>query len=256
MQVKLKLFHTWKIWLQKNESHRLWASFGTGLFLGILLFKLGDWSMDEFTLKRSMTSDDGKSLYSLGRYSGRLVESLSLSKSEAQILTQGFQDLVQHRPARISSEDHQIKLNEFIESRKEKQIRLTKTEGQDYLKQFIKSGGLISLSGLGYRVLTPGTQKKPGLKDWVEVHYRGSLINGALIDATQVNKPVQLPMNGVIPGWTEGLQQIGEGGEIELVIPSHLAYKDAGSSPDIPPGATLVFRIQLLRVLDSGRVNK
>lgn len=118
-------------------------------------------------------------------------------------------------------------------------------------------------SGLKYRVLTEGSGPKPAATDTVRVHYRGWLPDeadpsqGPEFDSSIARgEPAVFPLNGVIPGWTEGLQLIGEGGKIELEIPSELGYGDRGT-PDgaIPPGATLRFEVELLGPLKPGPVD-
>ena len=111
-------------------------------------------------------------------------------------------------------------------------------------------------SGLKYRVLTEGTGAKPAATDTVRVHYRGWLPDaadpstGTEFDSSIARgKPTEFPLNGVIAGWTEGLQLIGEGGKVELEIPSDLAYGDGGFGDAIPPGATLRFEVELLKIL-------
>lgn len=111
------------------------------------------------------------------------------------------------------------------------------------------SGYEITDSGLQYKIVNPGSEKKPTARDTVRVHYRGRLEDGTIFDASyDRGQPAEFPLNGVIPGWTEGLQLVGEGGEIELVIPGDLAYGERGSPPDIPPHATLYFTVELLEV--------
>jgi FKBP-type peptidyl-prolyl cis-trans isomerase len=186
---------------------------------------------------------------------GHRVESLDLTSSEAKILSQGFQDWVHQQVSRVDYSKFEPRIQDFIEMRQKKSIERNHELGQQYLSQFTRSGGgLLTLSGLGYKTLEPGTAKKPTLKDSVEVSYRGTLVNGQLVDQTdEKNSKVILPMNAIIPGWSEGLQLIGEGGEIELVVPSELAYGESGTNNGVPPGATLHFQIRLHRVLDSGR---
>lgn len=108
--------------------------------------------------------------------------------------------------------------------------------------------------GLRYEVVQPGTGAYPKATDTVKVHYTGRLINGTVFDTSlqprqpgAAVEPVEFPLNSVIPGWTEGLQKINQGGKIRLYIPPHLAYGDAGQQ-GIPPGATLIFDIELLEV--------
>lgn len=104
-------------------------------------------------------------------------------------------------------------------------------------------------SGLKYKIIKPGTGKKPKPSNTVLAHYKGWLDNGKVFDSSyERGEPTEFPLNGVIPGWTEGLQLIGEGGEIELIIPSELGYGPQGAGGDIPPNATLHFRVELKEV--------
>jgi FKBP-type peptidyl-prolyl cis-trans isomerase FkpA len=103
-------------------------------------------------------------------------------------------------------------------------------------------------SGLEYRVLRKGTGAKPKATSNVQVNYHGWLDDGTVFDSSyRRGQPASFPLSGVIKGWTEGLQLVGEGGMIELKIPSGLAYGDAGR-PGIPPKATLHFLVELLKV--------
>lgn len=104
-------------------------------------------------------------------------------------------------------------------------------------------------SGLKYRIRRKSDGKKPTASDSVVAHYRGWLDDGKEFDSSyKRGEPTPFPLNGVIPGWTEGLQFIGEGGMIELEIPSDLGYGANGFPPDIPPGATLHFIVELVKV--------
>jgi len=105
-------------------------------------------------------------------------------------------------------------------------------------------------SGLKYKVLREGTGRKPRATDQVRVHYKGWLDNGEQFDSSyDRHEPTEFPLNRVVPGWTEGLQLVGEGGEIELEIPYQLGYGERGSPPKIPPRATLHFTVELLKIL-------
>ena len=104
-------------------------------------------------------------------------------------------------------------------------------------------------SGLKYRVLRKGTGGKPVATDKVKVNYHGWLDGGKMFDSSyERGMPAEFPLNGVIKGWTEGLQLVGEGGMIELEIPFELAYGERGRPPKIPPKATLHFLVELLKV--------
>jgi FKBP-type peptidyl-prolyl cis-trans isomerase len=104
-------------------------------------------------------------------------------------------------------------------------------------------------SGLKYRVLREGKGSKPTARNKVKVNYEGWLDNGKVFDSSyKRGEPIAFPLDGVIPGWTEGMQQVGKGGMIELEIPSDLGYGARGAGRDIPGGATLHFIVELLEV--------
>ncbi|AMV19874.1 FKBP-type peptidyl-prolyl cis-trans isomerase [Planctomyces sp. SH-PL14] len=104
-------------------------------------------------------------------------------------------------------------------------------------------------SGLKYRILREGKGAKPTASDTVEVNYHGWLDNGNVFDSSYARKEsISFPLGGVIPGWTEGMQLVGEGGMIELEIPPELGYGAQGAGRDVPPNATLHFIVELIDV--------
>jgi FKBP-type peptidyl-prolyl cis-trans isomerase len=121
-------------------------------------------------------------------------------------------------------------------------------KNEEYLIQNAKKAGVkVSDTGLQYRELTAGAGKQPGPTSEVTVHYKGTFINGKEFDSSYSRgEPITFPLNGVIAGWTEGLQLMREGGKAELVIPQDLAY--GRGRPGIPPYQTLVFQVELLKV--------
>ncbi len=104
-------------------------------------------------------------------------------------------------------------------------------------------------SGLKYRILRKGTDKKAKATDRVEVHYKGWLDNKNIFDSSyRRGETIAFGLRQVIPGWTEGMQLVGEGGMIELDIPYELGYGLRGSPPVIPPRAQLHFLVELIKV--------
>lgn len=148
----------------------------------------------------------------------------------------------------------------------QEQIEVTETEVADTTAQYSfdaeffadasrKGNGLDSTwtetaSGLKYTVVKEGTGAKPGPTDNVTVHYRGTLTNGTVFDSSyERQEPTSFPLDRVIPGWTEGLQLMKEGGETVFYIPSELAYGEAGTpGGPVPPNAPLIFKVELIKV--------
>jgi FKBP-type peptidyl-prolyl cis-trans isomerase FklB len=125
-----------------------------------------------------------------------------------------------------------------------------KKEGEAFLAANGKKPGVKTLpSGLQYTVIKEGTGKQPSATDTVTVHYKGTLINGTEFDSSyKRGKPASFPLNGVIKGWTEGVQLMKEGAKYRFFIPPHLAYDQGGAGPMIGPNSTLIFEVELLSV--------
>ena len=108
-------------------------------------------------------------------------------------------------------------------------------------------------SGLVYQSIKEGSGASPAASDTVKVHYRGTLQDGKEFDSSyKRGEPIEFPLSGVIPCWTEGVQKMKVGGKAQLVCPAKTAYGDQGSPPTIPPGATLVFEVELLGIQGQG----
>lgn len=127
-------------------------------------------------------------------------------------------------------------------SNKGKKMNFLKINGK-------KDGVTTTDSGLQYKVIKEGTGSSPTAKDKVEVHYRGTLVDGTEFDSSYSrNQSIVFGLNQVIAGWTEGLQLMKEGATYELYIPSNLAYGNR-ALPGIPANSTLIFQVELIKVL-------
>jgi len=117
-----------------------------------------------------------------------------------------------------------------------------------------KEGVKTTESGIQYRIINAGTGTNPLATDTVKVHYRGTLVNGDEFDNSYSrNQPAEFALNGVIPGWTEGLQLIKVGGKIELALPPELAYGER-KLPNIPANSILVFEVELLEIVKPAEI--
>ena len=131
------------------------------------------------------------------------------------------------------------------------QMRVVNEEaGEKYLADNAQKDGVVTLpSGLQYKVLNEGNGKKPKATDTVKCHYEGMLIDGTLFDSSiQRGEPAEFPLNGVIAGWTEGLQLMQEGAKYRFFIPYTLGYGEHGAGQSIPPFSALVFDVELIEV--------
>lgn len=143
----------------------------------------------------------------------------------------------------------QEKLMQYMSSKNS----AAKEEGKRFLAENKKRPGVIELpNGLQYEIIKQGTGEKPKLTDTVRAHYAGSLVNGQEFDNSyKRGEPLQIPVSGVIPGWTQALQMMPVGSKWKLYIPSDLGYGDRGAGGAIPGGATLIFDIELLEIVHS-----
>ncbi|EGU54423.1 peptidylprolyl isomerase, FKBP-type [Vibrio nigripulchritudo ATCC 27043] len=124
------------------------------------------------------------------------------------------------------------------------------TQGQNFLMQNSQKEGVVTTqSGLQYEVLTKGDgTTHPGATSYVKVHYHGTLLDGSVFDSSvDRDEPISFPLNKVIQGWQEGVQLMVVGDKFRFFIPSNLAYGKNGTGP-IPPGATLIFEVELLEL--------
>lgn len=126
-----------------------------------------------------------------------------------------------------------------------------KAEGEAFLKaNAAREGVKVLPSGLQYKIIKDGTGRRPGLKDKVKCHYKGTFVSGEKFDSSYDRKqPAVFGVNQVIAGWTEALQLMREGSEWELYIPYKLGYGESGAQGAIPPYAALIFRVELIEVL-------
>ena len=188
--------------------------------------------------------------YALGLGIGRQLSQMGAA--------QAIKDVIAGEKLKVSDSEAQTIVQDFFKKQEEKQRaaaaeagKAAREAGEKYLAENAKKEGVVTLpSGLQYKVLTEGNGKKPKATDKVKCHYEGMLIDGTLFDSSiQRGEPATFPLNGVIAGWTEGLQLMAEGSKYRLFIPYNLGYGERGAGASIPPYAALVFDVELIEVL-------
>ena len=197
-----------------------------------------------------LADESAKQSYALGYQIGRDLRGVKLNESA---VVRGLQDASTGAKPQLTQEEIvalmktlQQQADAEQQKRQSEQLAKTAAAGNAYLAENAKEAGVVTTkSGLQYRIVKPGTGRKPMAEDTVTVNYRGTLIDGTEFDSSfSRGQPATFPLNGVISGWTEGLQQVQEGGTIELVIPPALAYGDKG-----PLGnQVLVFQVDLIKI--------
>ena len=128
-----------------------------------------------------------------------------------------------------------------------------RAEGAAFLAENGGRPGVVTTpSGLQYELVAEGSGETPGATDTVRVQYRGTTVDGTVFDTTYDNgEPAEIPLNRVIPGWSEGIQLMKEGGKAKLYIPPNLAYGERGAGGAIGPNTVLIFDVELLSVIRS-----
>ena len=190
--------------------------------------------------------------YSLGYQIGGDFKRQGVEINAAAIV-KGIEDALSGTEPLMPKEQMQstlVQLKRKIVANQQAQLKQTELnaikEGKEYRENYGKQEGVVTTpSGLQYKILEAGSGKAPGPTDTVTVNYRGTLVNGNEFDSSyDKGKPVTFKLNGVIKGWTEGLQHVQEGGKIQLVIPPELAYGKRGPLAN----QTLVFDVELIAV--------
>lgn len=196
--------------------------------------------------------------YALGLGIGRQLQDLCGEDLNINDFTQAVRDLLTGNHLAIDEIEGQQLVIEFLQrrdaERKSEQAKLgeaAKRAGEEYLeKNAARSGVTVLPSGLQYEVLREGTGRKPKATDSVKCHYEGTLVDGTVFDSSRRRgEPAVFQLNGVIRGWTEGLQLMQEGAVYRFFIPYNLAYGENGAGASIPPYAALVFEVELIEVL-------
>ena len=206
-------------------------------------------------------NDDQKSAYALGASLGRYMENslkeqekLGITLDKNQLIA-GVQDAFADK-SKLSDQEIEQTLQAFearvkssAQAKMEKDAKENADKGKAFRDTFAKEKGVkTSATGLMYQIDKAGTGEAPTDSDTVVVNYKGTLIDGKEFDNSYTRgEPLSFRLDGVIPGWTEGLKNLKKGGKIKLVIPPELAYGKTGV-PGIPANSTLVFDVELLDI--------
>ena len=189
--------------------------------------------------------------YALGLGIGQQLKSMNIDNFSIEDFSQSIADVMSDKEPKMSAREAQTMLNEYFENKAKQDAEKQIAEGKVFLENNANREGVVTTkSGLQYEVLTEGTGNSPKATDKVRCHYEGSLIDGSVFDSSyQRGEPADFGLNQVIAGWTEGVQLMKEGAKYRFYIPYLLGYGERGAGSQIPPYSTLIFDVELIKVL-------
>lgn len=202
--------------------------------------------------KIDLTSAADTASYALGVNIATAIKSQGFTDLNINALAKAFQDVYGNEKTLITDEQTNPILQSYFSSLSEKAGEKNLQEGRDFLaKNGKKSGVTTTASGLQYEVIKEATGPKPLETSTVKVHYHGTMIDGTVFDSSvDRGEPVSFPLNGVIRGWTEGLQLMSVGSKYKFYIPSELGYgARAPQGSPIGPNSVLIFEVELLEIV-------
>jgi len=205
-----------------------------------------------------LSSDKARLSYAIGMDIGMSLKSLN-ADLDRTVLLAAINDRLDDAKLKLSDAEASKAKQAFFKQQAAKRAaeqkaaaEKNKADGAAFLAENGKKSGVTTTkSGLQYEVLKQGNGAKPKATDKVTVNYRGTLIDGTEFDSSyKRGQPVTFPLNGVIKGWTEGVQLMTVGSKFRFAIPSDLAYGPRGAGPKIGPDSVLVFEVELLGIGD------
>ncbi len=189
--------------------------------------------------------------YALGMVIGHNLKGMNVTNLNSADFAQAVADVLAGEKTVLTDDEAQTTVSTFLQQQQEEQSKVARAEGEAFLAENAKKEGVTVLpSGLQYTVLREGEGRKPAATDSVKCHYEGTLTNGTVFDSSyRRGEPATFPLNGVIAGWTEGVQLMAEGAKFRFFIPYNLAYGERGAGQSIPPYAALIFDVELIEIL-------
>ena len=196
--------------------------------------------------------------YALGLGIGRQLCDMGAKTLNIDDFAQAIKDVIAGKTPQLGEREAQAIVEDFFANQEKQQraqaaekFKTNKEKGEKYLAENAKKAGVHVLpSGLQYMVLREGNGRTPIESNEVKCHYEGMLVDGTLFDSSiQRGQPATFPLNGVIAGWTEGLQLMQEGAKYRFFIHYHLGYGERGAGQSIPPYSALIFDVELIEVI-------
>ncbi|WP_417663063.1 FKBP-type peptidyl-prolyl cis-trans isomerase [Pseudomonas sp.] len=229
------------------KQHRLAAAVA---LVGLVLA-----GCDSQTSSVELKTPAQKASYGIGLNMGRSLAQEGMDDLDSKAVALGIEDAIGKKDQRLK-DDELVEAFASLQKRSEERLAKlsdeSKAAGKKFLEENAKRDGVVTTdSGLQYEIVKKSDGAQPKPTDTVTVHYEGKLTDGTVFDSSiERGSPIDLPVNGVIPGWVEGLQLMHVGEKVKLYIPSELAYGEQSPSPAIPANSVLVFDLELIGIKD------
>src|SRR5712675_1423938 len=197
-----------------------------------------------------LNTTNKKAGYGMGVLFANNVKGQGGDSLDVEAMIAAIKDVFERKTLQLDQQSCMPLVQQFMQQAAEKKGAVAKEQGRAFLENNKKNEGITTTaSGLQYKVLSQGTGKSPSSANNVTVHYTGKLIDGSVFDSSvQRGQPANFGVSQVIAGWTEALQLMKEGDKWMLYIPYQLAYGERGQGGQIPPYATLIFEVELIKV--------
>jgi FKBP-type peptidyl-prolyl cis-trans isomerase FklB len=220
---------------------------------------------DEKPADSSLRTDKDKLSYSIGMYFGNQIKANN-TEVDFDAVMSGMKDVVAGNPHKLTDAQAREVMNNYRQAQMAKRqaeqaktVEKNEKEGKEFLDANKKKSGVKTkeiplpngkTAELQYKVIKEGTGETPKASDTVQVNYKGTLVNGKEFDSSSKHgsAPAEFGVSQVVKGWTEALQMMNVGSKWEVFLPSELAYGDRAMGPDIEPGSTLIFEMELVGI--------
>jgi FKBP-type peptidyl-prolyl cis-trans isomerase len=214
---------------------------------------LGIATASSFASEAALETEDQKTLYAIGVAMSRQLSNFGLTQGDLALIQQGLVDGVTGKDPKVDLPTYGPKIETFLNARMMAMAEKSKEAGKAFREEAAKEPGAeTTAEGMVFFTLSEGTGPAPTGTDTVKVHYHGTFTDGRVFDSSRDGgEPATFALNAVVPCFSQGIQRMKVGGKAKLICPPELAYGERGAPPMVPPGATLIFEVELLEISEA-----
>jgi len=217
---------------------------------------LGIATVPSFASDVALETEDQKTLYAIGVAMSRQLSNFGLTDGDLALIQQGLVDGVTGKDLKVDLPTYGPKIETYLNTRMTAIAEKSKEAGKAFREAAAKEPGAeTTAEGMVFFTVSEGTGPAPTGTDTVKVHYHGTFTDGRVFDSSRDGgEPATFALNAVVPCFSQGIQRMKVGGKAKLICPPELAYGERGAPPMVPPGATLIFEVELLEISEAAPV--